>query len=89
VDEGLLEGQLAYYRAHAGEYDEWFLRGTSRPRSRVESQVVLRAGASAQGTRRVFYDHVNLEARLTRMGRRFSVCTTENSLLYGYGWPDG
>jgi SAM-dependent methyltransferase len=26
VDEGLLEGQLAYYRARAGEYDEWFLR---------------------------------------------------------------
>jgi ubiquinone/menaquinone biosynthesis C-methylase UbiE len=25
VDE-LLEGQLAYYRARAGEYDEWFLR---------------------------------------------------------------
>jgi demethylmenaquinone methyltransferase/2-methoxy-6-polyprenyl-1,4-benzoquinol methylase len=26
MDEGLLEGQLAYYRARAGEYDEWFLR---------------------------------------------------------------
>jgi demethylmenaquinone methyltransferase/2-methoxy-6-polyprenyl-1,4-benzoquinol methylase len=26
VDEGLLEGQLAYYRARAWEYDEWFLR---------------------------------------------------------------
>jgi SAM-dependent methyltransferase len=26
VDEKLLEGQLAYYRARAGEYDEWFLR---------------------------------------------------------------
>jgi demethylmenaquinone methyltransferase/2-methoxy-6-polyprenyl-1,4-benzoquinol methylase len=26
VDEELLEGQLAYYRARAGEYDEWFLR---------------------------------------------------------------
>jgi SAM-dependent methyltransferase len=26
VDEGLLERQLAYYRARAGEYDEWFLR---------------------------------------------------------------
>jgi ubiquinone/menaquinone biosynthesis C-methylase UbiE len=26
VDEVLLEGQLAYYRARAGEYDEWFLR---------------------------------------------------------------
>jgi SAM-dependent methyltransferase len=26
VDDGLLEGQLAYYRARAGEYDEWFLR---------------------------------------------------------------
>ncbi len=26
MEEGLLEGQLAYYRARAGEYDEWFLR---------------------------------------------------------------
>jgi ubiquinone/menaquinone biosynthesis C-methylase UbiE len=26
VDYELLEGQLAYYRARAGEYDEWFLR---------------------------------------------------------------
>jgi SAM-dependent methyltransferase len=26
VDDELLEGQLAYYRARAGEYDEWFLR---------------------------------------------------------------
>jgi demethylmenaquinone methyltransferase/2-methoxy-6-polyprenyl-1,4-benzoquinol methylase len=26
VDDGLLEGQLAYYRARAEEYDEWFLR---------------------------------------------------------------
>jgi demethylmenaquinone methyltransferase/2-methoxy-6-polyprenyl-1,4-benzoquinol methylase len=26
VDDRLLEGQLAYYRARAGEYDEWFLR---------------------------------------------------------------
>ena len=26
MDEGLLERQLAYYRARAGEYDEWFLR---------------------------------------------------------------
>jgi ubiquinone/menaquinone biosynthesis C-methylase UbiE len=26
VDDGLLRGQLAYYRARAGEYDEWFLR---------------------------------------------------------------
>jgi ubiquinone/menaquinone biosynthesis C-methylase UbiE len=26
VDDGLLQGQLAYYRARAGEYDEWFLR---------------------------------------------------------------
>jgi 2-polyprenyl-3-methyl-5-hydroxy-6-metoxy-1,4-benzoquinol methylase len=26
VDDDLLEGQLAYYRARAGEYDEWFLR---------------------------------------------------------------
>jgi SAM-dependent methyltransferase len=26
VDDGLLEGQLAYYRARAGEYEEWFLR---------------------------------------------------------------
>jgi SAM-dependent methyltransferase len=26
VEDGLLEGQLAYYRARAGEYDEWFLR---------------------------------------------------------------
>jgi ubiquinone/menaquinone biosynthesis C-methylase UbiE len=26
VDEDLLQGQLAYYRARAGEYDEWFLR---------------------------------------------------------------
>jgi SAM-dependent methyltransferase len=26
VDEGLLEGQLAYYRARPGKYDEWFLR---------------------------------------------------------------
>jgi SAM-dependent methyltransferase len=26
VDEGLLGGQLAYYRARAGEYDEWFFR---------------------------------------------------------------
>jgi 2-polyprenyl-3-methyl-5-hydroxy-6-metoxy-1,4-benzoquinol methylase len=26
VDDGLLEGQLAYYRARAREYDEWFLR---------------------------------------------------------------
>ena len=26
MDDGLLEGQLAYYRARAGEYDEWFLR---------------------------------------------------------------
>ena len=26
MDEELLEGQLAYYRARAGEYDEWFLR---------------------------------------------------------------
>ena len=26
MEDGLLEGQLAYYRARAGEYDEWFLR---------------------------------------------------------------
>jgi len=26
VDEELLKGQLAYYRARAGEYDEWLLR---------------------------------------------------------------
>ena len=26
MDDVLLEGQLAYYRARAGEYDEWFLR---------------------------------------------------------------
>jgi hypothetical protein len=26
VDEELLEGQLAYYRARAGQYDEWLLR---------------------------------------------------------------
>lgn len=26
MGEELLEGQLAYYRARAGEYDEWFLR---------------------------------------------------------------
>ncbi|MBD0253854.1 MAG: class I SAM-dependent methyltransferase [Rubrobacter sp.] len=26
MDDRLLEGQLAYYRARAGEYDEWFLR---------------------------------------------------------------
>jgi ubiquinone/menaquinone biosynthesis C-methylase UbiE len=26
VDDGLLRSQLAYYRARAGEYDEWFLR---------------------------------------------------------------
>jgi SAM-dependent methyltransferase len=26
VDDSLLQGQLAYYRARAGEYDEWFLR---------------------------------------------------------------
>jgi SAM-dependent methyltransferase len=26
VDDGLLRGQLAYYRARAGEYDEWFFR---------------------------------------------------------------
>jgi demethylmenaquinone methyltransferase/2-methoxy-6-polyprenyl-1,4-benzoquinol methylase len=26
VDDGLLEGQLGYYRARAEEYDEWFLR---------------------------------------------------------------
>jgi len=26
VDDSLLEGQLAYYRARAEEYDEWFLR---------------------------------------------------------------
>ncbi len=26
MDDGLLRGQLAYYRARAGEYDEWFLR---------------------------------------------------------------
>jgi SAM-dependent methyltransferase len=26
VDDGLLQEQLAYYRARAGEYDEWFLR---------------------------------------------------------------
>ncbi len=26
MEEELLEGQLAYYRARAGEYDEWFLR---------------------------------------------------------------
>jgi SAM-dependent methyltransferase len=26
VDDRLLEGQLAYYRARAAEYDEWFLR---------------------------------------------------------------
>ena len=26
MDRELLEGQLAYYRARAGEYDEWFLR---------------------------------------------------------------
>jgi ubiquinone/menaquinone biosynthesis C-methylase UbiE len=26
VDDGLLAGQLAYYRARAEEYDEWFLR---------------------------------------------------------------
>jgi hypothetical protein len=26
VDDALLEGQLAYYRARAEEYDEWFFR---------------------------------------------------------------
>ena len=26
MDDGLLRGQLAYYRARAGEYDEWFFR---------------------------------------------------------------
>ena len=26
MDDGLIEGQRAYYRARAGEYDEWFLR---------------------------------------------------------------
>jgi demethylmenaquinone methyltransferase/2-methoxy-6-polyprenyl-1,4-benzoquinol methylase len=32
VDDGLLEGQLAYYRARAREYDEWFLRRGSHDR---------------------------------------------------------
>jgi ubiquinone/menaquinone biosynthesis C-methylase UbiE len=26
VDDGLLQGQLDYYRARADEYDEWFTR---------------------------------------------------------------
>jgi hypothetical protein len=26
TDERLLADQIAYYRARAGEYDEWFLR---------------------------------------------------------------
>jgi hypothetical protein len=26
LDGELLEGQLAYYRARADEYDDWFLR---------------------------------------------------------------
>ena len=26
MDDELLEGQLAHYRARAGEYDEWILR---------------------------------------------------------------
>jgi hypothetical protein len=34
---------------------------------------------------KVFYDPVDLQARLADMGWRFSVRTTENSLLYGYG----
>ena len=34
---------------------------------------------------KVFYDPVDLQARLTGMGWRFSVCRTENYLLYGSG----
>jgi hypothetical protein len=34
---------------------------------------------------KVFYDPSGLEARLAGMGWRFSVCKTENHLLYGFG----
>lgn len=36
---------------------------------------------------KVFYDPADLEARLADMGWRFTVRTTENSLLYGFGEP--
>ena len=35
----------------------------------------------------VFYDPVELEARLADMGWRFSVRTTDRHLLYGFGEP--
>jgi len=34
---------------------------------------------------KIFYDPVDLEARLADMDWRFSVRTTENKLLYGFG----
>ncbi len=34
---------------------------------------------------KIFYDPVELEARLVSMGWRFSVRTTNNHLLYGFG----
>jgi SAM-dependent methyltransferase len=36
---------------------------------------------------KVFYDPADLEARLANMGWRFTVRTTENHLLYGFGEP--
>lgn len=36
---------------------------------------------------KIFYDPADLEARLSDMGWRFSVRTTENHLLYGFGEP--
>ena len=36
---------------------------------------------------KIFYDPADLEAQLADMGWRFSVRTTENHLLYGFGEP--
>jgi SAM-dependent methyltransferase len=36
---------------------------------------------------KIFYDPADLEARLANMGWRFTVRTTENHLLYGFGEP--
>jgi len=38
---------------------------------------------------KIFYDPADLEGRLADLGWRFSVRTTENHLLYGFGEPRG
>lgn len=54
-DDEVLEEQLAYYQARAGEYDEWFLR-----RGRYDRGV--------EATRQWFSEVNTVEARLEQLG---------------------